>query len=268
MPPTGGETHYAVTAFVTGGATPSARLREPHSLAIADNRVYCTYCEGEENGLAVFPFAAASGKLGACRQFLAACFRGYGEPKGVAVDRLRGRLFVSFVTEQHVPLSHSNWPQKRRRLRHSSAGPGEIVAKLLRGAGRRLSLRRSGAGPVRNGIMRFTIGSDGIAPVPDAVFESPDYVRFENIDIHGDRLAIADPLNNTVGIYRLSDDGFGEPLLQLRENLAFPHDVELGPTGAMLLVSNYGIEVHEGEVLWQCFSDERLDRVVVFEDTA
>lgn len=243
--------------------TPRPDLREPHSLALVDDFLYCTYCEGERNGLAVFPFDQHTGGIGACCQFVGDCFDGLGEPKGVAHDHRRQRLLVSFVAEKHVALSFSNVRQKLLRKWRSARGPVDLLRRFARAGARRLA-RDDAGGAVRNGIMAFRFAAGGgVEPEPDSVLESPAYVRLENIDVRGDRLAIADPVNNRVTLYDLADADLAQPLLRLTEAMAFPHDVAIAPDGETLLVANYGIGVHEGEVLWNCYDDARLDRVVV-----
>lgn len=241
--------------------TPRKDLREPHSLAVAQGHVFTTYCEGEANGLASFAFDEATGELGECKQFIHDCFVGYGEPKGVAVDQEHQRLIVSFVDEKYVPLASSNWREKLRRAWNMSSDPAHFVSKALRGI--RTQFRSASDEPVRNGIMIFPLDSGRVEESPIDTIESGGYTRFENVDVRGDLLAIADPLNNTVALYRLRQGVLDEPLTSLSEPFTFPHDVAISPDGNTLLVANYGIICHEQEVMWECFTEHRTDNLVV-----
>ena len=249
-------------------ATPREELREPHSLAIAQGHVYATYCEGQANGLASFPFDAATGRLGECVQFIEDCFEGFGEPKGIAFDREQQQLIVSFVDEKYIPLASSNWREKLRRTWNMSSRPTEFAARALRGMGRQLQRASLQGTPVRNGVMAFALCDGRIAETPSKVIESAGYTRFENIDLCGNRLAIADPLNNTISLYELSAGVLDKPLTSLSTPFTFPHDVAISPDGNTLLVANYGIVCHEQEVMWECFTEQRSDNLVVLSRAA
>jgi DNA-binding beta-propeller fold protein YncE len=246
--------------------TPDPRWREPHSLALHGEQLFCTYCEGEIVGLAVYAVDASRGVIDPHPRFISDCFRGHGDPKGVAVDGERGRVYVSFVSEARVPLRLSNWRQKLRRA--VALGGAAAVWRRLRGFLAR-RLRGTTASPeVRNGIMTFELTAGGCSDTPLHITYSTDYTRFENIDIRDDLLAIADPINNRVVLYSLRDGALSAPQLTLSDTLTFPHDVAISPDRQTLIVSNYGISSHEGEVMWNCFSDPRGDSLVIFHRSA
>jgi hypothetical protein len=116
--------------------------------------------------------------------------------------------------------------------------------------------------------MTFELTAGGCSDTPLHITYSTDYTRFENIDIRDDLLAIADPINNRVVLYSLRDGALSAPQLTLSDTLTFPHDVAISPDRQTLIVSNYGISSHEGEVMWNCFSDPRGDSLVIFHRSA
>jgi hypothetical protein len=263
-------------------AKPRPDLYEPHSIALYREQMFVTYCGGRTQGLAVYGWDPETGQIGACERLVESCFTGYGHPKGVAVDHRFQRLFVSFVQEKRVPIKRSNWRQKLRRewslteekvrrtwsLSENKLAFAREMALGARELASRVPWPTGGSGGeegVRNGVMVFDLREPRFNETPIRVLESDRYTRFENIDIHGHFLAIADPLNNTVAVYSLEKPDLSEPLLSISEHLCFPHDVALSPLGDQMIVSNYGIRTHEDEVLWQVFEEKRSDRLVLYD---
>ncbi|CAN0600651.1 unnamed protein product, partial [Ectocarpus sp. 12 AP-2014] len=90
------------------------------------------------------------------------------------------------------------------------------------------------------------------------------YTRYENIDVKGPYIALADPLNNRVSLFAGDKIDLDNPVLTISDKLSFPHDVALSPVDDQLVISNYGITTHDDEVMWDCFDEERSDRLAIF----
>tara|TARA_B100001540_G_scaffold315905_1_gene344356 strand:+ start:4439 stop:5506 length:1068 start_codon:yes stop_codon:yes gene_type:complete len=251
-------------APVTRFTTPRQDFCEAHSMALRDERLVCTYAGRGTSALACYRFDRASGRLSGPLAVVQDWFRGYGQPKGVAFSDDGCTLAVTFATTRaaRTTLAHK-WQRYTWVLRQKSG------LKRLRAALRK-RLRRALAPPppngVTNGVALFDIDSGGqIAATPRQIVLQPDYCRLENIHIVGQTCAVTDTINQRVMLFGFDGELSTQPTQVISERLSFPHDACLSPNGRCLLVSNNGLRIVNNVPHWHEFTDQRGDKVCVFE---
>ncbi len=216
--------------------TPIEHLREAHSLALHNKRLLATYCGKGIGALVTYGFDDETGEISGPIDITESWFSEFGEPKGVCFNAQGTQAAITFVTEAEV----SGNPSKSKH---------DATTRI------------------RNGIAIFNVNEKGmLSSKPVYTKLESEYCRLENIDIRESLCAVADPLNDKVNLYRFREGHFPDkPTHVIQNHLSFPHDACLSPDKKMLVVTNNGIKVVDGKILWRNFTQPRSDKVTIFQ---
>ena len=118
-----------------------------------------------------------------------------------------------------------------------------------------------------NGMAIFDVDEDGVlSKAPVQTLQGSQFSRPENLSTAKGLCAIANTTNNTVNLYNYNGDHFPDsPVQVIRDHLSFPHDACLSPDKKMLVVSNFGLNVVNGEPQWRSFLHPRNDKLTFYE---
>jgi len=118
-----------------------------------------------------------------------------------------------------------------------------------------------------NGVAIFDVDKEGIlSDAPIQILPESQPCRLENVSIEKDLCAITDATNNTVRLYNFDGNCFPDtPVQIIKDRLSFPHDACLSPNGAMLVVTNYGINIIDKQPQWVDFIHPRSDKLTFYE---
>ena len=118
-----------------------------------------------------------------------------------------------------------------------------------------------------NGMAIFDVDEDGVlSKAPVQTLQGSQFSRPENLSTAKGLCAIANTTNNTVNLYNYNGDHFPDsPVQVIRDHLSFPHDACLSPDKKILVVSNFGLNVVNGEPQWRSFLHPRNDKLTFYE---
>ncbi|MEO1000146.1 MAG: hypothetical protein AAFW69_06040 [Pseudomonadota bacterium] len=227
--------------------TPFPHLELAHSLAIRDDVLVATYCEGPA-ALITYRFDPETGAIGAPVSVIERWFAVNGAPKGVTVSEDGRHVLITYVTD---PPRAGVLPNLERWVK------GRIGAvEFLRAAelDRRWPFRGrlpepSAEEAVTNGIAAFALDREGrLSETPEAVLPMGRLARLENIQTAAGHQIVTDPRGQCVSLYRAESLPTAAPAQVIREHLSFPHDAALSPDGRMLLATNYGVRISRGRI--------------------
>jgi len=230
--------------------TPIDYLVEAHTLTVDRGRLLVSYCEGKA-ALVSYRFDEETGQVSGPVDVKEDWFDTYGDPKGVAFSKDGSQALVTFVSvpPRRDPLNNieklilrkQNFRQFMQALNLDKKWP--MTAMM-----RPRDVREEST----NGMALFEVSPDGhIADTPSEFALYGEYARPENVHLQDDICVVSDPLNNNVSLYAF--DGAhvaGAPAQVLSEQLFFPHDACLSPDLRTLVVSNNGVRVVNGRVLF------------------
>jgi len=118
-----------------------------------------------------------------------------------------------------------------------------------------------------NEVVIFDVDEEGVlSKVPVQTLRGSQFSRPENLSIAKGLCAITNLISETVNLYNFDGDHFPDsPVQVIRDRLSFPHDACLSPDKKMLVVSNLGIGVINGEPQWGSFRHPRSDKLTFYE---
>lgn len=253
-----------VNSFVT----PLKYLREAHSFAIHNGRLLATYCGRGIGAILSYNFDDESGTISGPVSVLESWFEEHGEPKGVCFNEEGTKVLVTMAREKPTGYKYKiNRISRLLREDHGFQRAVEILRTKYKAL--KVSLKNPKNKYVKHsdGVAIFNVNASGmLSSEPVQILDESHFCRLENVSIAKDVCAVANPMNDTVAIYNFDGENLCDsPEQVLHEHLAFPHDACLSPDRKHLVVSNYGICVMNGNVMWKNFLEPRSDKLTIFK---
>ena len=260
-----GASDQPVCTFVT----PYPHLREAHSLALRNGMLVATYCQNVEGpgAIVTYRFDADSGAISGPTALREACFKDYGQPKGVAFSNDGKELFITYATQKRMTgLANYARRVKSTRLMWQKRNFAEFARFVVARSKRRL--RAILAPPVlKNGVAVFSVDDAGtLSAAPVRILERREFCRLENIDIVGDSAVLCDTINGRVYLHDLAQDPLLQaPVQDIAEGVVLPHGAKLSPDRSMLVVTNYGLKVENEIIHWMTPAQDYTNSVLVYD---
>ena len=245
--------------------TPVKYLSEAHSFAVHNRRLLVTYCRRKSVWAIVsYSFNDETGQISGSTSILESWFALHGAPKGLCFNEDGTKVIVT-VDGTHLskPVSDIIKPLSENVFLRTAKLVQSKFAKQYIGQNKKSD--KAVTDPY--GIVIFDVDGDGVlSKDPVQTLVGSQFSRPENVSIVKGSCVIANVNNNTVNLYNFNGDHFPDsPIQVIQDHLSFPHDACLSPDKKMLVVTNYGIGVVNGEIKWGSFLHPRSDKLTFYE---
>ena len=250
--------------------TPIQHLREAHSIDLNNGRLVAAYCGKGIGAIVSYHFDDKTGVITGptCVHESKSTFPPSIEPKGICFTDKGEKIIVTLSTEK--PSTYIGMLMRALRLLREKDGLKYIAHKALRkfkqqDIGQNVKIDKTVG--YYNGLAVYNIDENGIfSKKPIQTQRRSKFSRLENINIVKKSCVIADPINDTVNLYKFDGNQFPEsPIEIIQDRLAFPHDACLSPDEKLLVVANYGLKVVDNRPQWGKFRTPHSDKLTIYE---
>jgi hypothetical protein len=249
--------------------TPYPHLREAHSLALQDGMLAVTYCQNVEGPGAVvtYRFDEETGVISGPGAVREDCFKGYGQPKGVAFARDGAEMYITYATQKRMTgLSNYARRVKAASILWRRRSLAEFSRFIWSRSTKRLAAMRAPPPALKNGIAVFAVHNGELSEAPTRMLERETFCRLENIDIVGDSVILCDTINGRVYLHDMvQDPQLQAPVQEIAESVVLPHGAKLSPDRSMLVVTNYGLKVENEIIHWMTPAQDYTNSVLVYD---
>jgi len=247
-------------------------LGEAHSLDVHNGRLLATY-SGRKNMWAIvsYSFDDETGIISGPTSILDSWFASNGIPKGLCFNNEGTKLIVTIISVNST--KNANYINRffRRKVIYRPIKIIIHVIKVIRSKFKKQNINQGQNNAVSNtdddGIAIFDVDENGLLsedPVQTVI--GSQFSRPENVNVVRDLCAIPSTINNTIDLYNFNGDYFPDtPIQTIKDHLSFPHDVCFSPDKKILVVTNNGIGIVNGEIQWGKFLQPRSDKLTIFE---